>query len=542
MSETDTPDGRSDEERPRDEALPAQQADSGAATKQTAPAEEARADDEGSGSGRVALIVAVVALIVALLAIAAAVALWYFGDRPTHRMTATVGDIQHRLDRQASALDEARARLQKLQGVADAQDRQGKRLQQLGQGVSSLQRDVGEVRKNVAHLTDLVRTGQRSWALIEVEHLLEVANSRLQLRRDVAGAVTALTLAQQRLARLDDPSLYSVRKAVQESITNLGAVPVPDVEGMSLTLSSLAEAVPRLPLKRDVPAEFHGRAQTTAGAGSAQQSWWQRGWHSVVTALSGMVAIRRSDHPTAALLAPRHEYFLYQNLQLKLEAARLSLLERDGAGFHTSIATALDWLNTYFKPDAASVKAMKSQLSGLAETRLTPTLPDISAGLDRIRERLDALRNVSIQPPSGQQAEKQQKQSPPGQQAREKPQSQSSPQSGQNTAQQPGKEQKRQPQPQQSQSGQPTGHESGTQSKQPQSQPSAESGQSTTQAPVEKPKQQPQPDQRSQPKSQPEKPQSEKPQPEKPQPAQQSRPEQPQTQPPQQAPQQEGSQ
>lgn len=527
MSETDTPDGRSDEERTRDEALPAQQADSGAATKQTAPAEEARADDEGSGSGRVALIVAVVALIVALLAIAAAAALWYFGDRPTARTTAAVGDIQHRLDRQASALDEARARLQKLQGVADAQDRQGKRLQQLGQGVSSLQRDVGEVRKNVTHLTDLVRTGQRSWALIEVEHLLEVANSRLQLRRDVAGAVTALTLAQQRLARLDDPSLYSVRKAVQESITNLGAVPVPDVEGMSLTLSSLAEAVPRLPLKRDVPAEFQGRAQTTAGAGSGQQSWWQRGWHSVLTALSGMVAIRRSDHPTAALLAPRHEYFLYQNLQLKLEAARLSLLERDGAGFHTSIATALDWLNTYFKSDAAPVKAMKSQLSGLSETRLTPTLPDISAGLDRIRERLDALRNVSIQPALGQQAGKQQKQSPPGQQAGEKSQSQSSPQSGQNTVQQPGKEQKRQPQPQpqQSQSGQPTGHESGTQSKQSQSQPSAESGQSTREAQGEKPKQQGQPDQQTDQRSQP------APQPEQSQPE----PEQLQTQPPPQS-------
>lgn len=449
MSETETSGARADEEVAA--AQPAA-TDGGDGNADSAPDPEPEAREPRNGRG--ALIVAIIALIVALIAIGCAAAVWYLGARSGDRMTATMQELQQRIERQASAVDEARARVQQLQGLADAQNSQGERLQRLSQGVSEVRDGLRETRQDVAHLTDLLQTGKRSWALTEIEHLLEVANSRLNLRRDVRGAETALRLAQQQLARLRDPALYSVRKSVQESITKLHAVPVPDVEGMALTLSSLDESVSRLPLQREVPAGFEGQAQGGNEAG-ANAPWWQRGWHSVVGALRGVVAIRRTDKPSPALLSPRHEYFLYQNLQLKLESARLSLLQGDDAGFHVSIATAIDWLNTYFRSDAPAVKAMKSQLADLADAKLSPPLPDISAGLEGIRKRLDALNATSVptsppspeksgspktqpQPPAGKTQEQSQEsqpepESPPAQQS-EKPPEQSKPSGDAGTA------------------------------------------------------------------------------------------------------------
>ena len=92
------------------------------------------------------------------------------------------------------------------------------------------------------------------------------------------------------------------------------------------------------------------------------------------------------------LLEPQQEYFLRQNLQLRLAAARAALLERDNAAFQSSARLAGSWLKTYFNTRDNGVQAAIDALTKMQQQQINPPLPDISASLTLLR-RLESARN-----------------------------------------------------------------------------------------------------------------------------------------------------
>ncbi len=95
--------------------------------------------------------------------------------------------------------------------------------------------------------------GQTGWMLAEVQYLLQVANQRLQLQRDVVTAVAALDGADRRLQELADPGLNPVREQLAREAAALNAVAQPDIPGIALALDSLVARLAELPLKDTLP-------------------------------------------------------------------------------------------------------------------------------------------------------------------------------------------------------------------------------------------------------------------------------------------------
>ena len=218
-----------------------------------------------------------------------------------------------------------------------------------------------------------------------------MAALRLRLARDVEGALAAVEEADAAVRELADPALIPVREALARARAALAAVPRPDVEGMALELAALAERVEALPL-----APAYRRAAPPprpAGGGDAageEGPAWRRALARAWQALRSLVVVRRADRPVQPLLAPDEQYFLVLNLRLKLDAARLALLEGREGAFRAALADARRWLGTYFDPEDAAVAAMDAGLARLAEARLSPPLPDLSEALERIRAALAA--------------------------------------------------------------------------------------------------------------------------------------------------------
>ena len=88
-----------------------------------------------------------------------------------------------------------------------------------------------------------------AWLLAEAEHYIRIANAQLGLAGDVDVAQTALGLADDTLRELNDPRLIPVRKLLSEELAALRAV-ASDIEGIVLSLGSLAGTIETLPLKR----------------------------------------------------------------------------------------------------------------------------------------------------------------------------------------------------------------------------------------------------------------------------------------------------
>ena len=222
--------------------------------------------------------------------------------------------------------------------------------------------------------------GPLQWRLAEVDYLLTIANQRLILQRDVKTAINALGDADARLEKIADPALISVRKAIASELTALKSVQLPDIPGMAVTLQGLTDNIDHLPLINK--EHVFNRDQSTEGP--------VKDWRDLPSALwkniKSLVSIRRTEQPVERLLPPDEIHYLYQNLGLKLEQARIALLQQDTALFQRNLADTSEWIKRYFDPGATAVSSVMDTIKQLASVDLAPKLPDISASLRDLRQ------------------------------------------------------------------------------------------------------------------------------------------------------------
>ena len=231
------------------------------------------------------------------------------------------------------------------------------------------------------------------WRVAEVEYLLSVANNRLQLERDSDTALVALQDADKRLEAIGDPALIPIRKTIAGEITVLNSVQKPDITGMALRLSSLEDGIEKLPLVSRERIQSEEPKSNSEFVNSFSQFW-----ANLLKDLKGVVSIRRSGEPIEPLLPPDEQYYLSQNLALKLEESRLALLNRDTQTFRQDLTDTRQWVDRYFDKDSAAVSNVISTIDNLQTVDLKPELPDISSSLRQLRHWM-ALQQHSIKSP-----------------------------------------------------------------------------------------------------------------------------------------------
>ena len=71
-----------------------------------------------------------------------------------------------------------------------------------------------------------------------------------------------------------------------------------------------------------------------------------------------LIRIEVTDRPAAPLVPVAQQYFLRENLKLRLLTARIALLARDDASFQADLAASETWLKQYFDVRAKPVQAV----------------------------------------------------------------------------------------------------------------------------------------------------------------------------------------
>ncbi len=312
-------------------------------------------------------------LVVAIAALALAVAGWVGFERVQHKLTETLHASLQKQQSQLDALTQSAATRSELKSDADA-------TQQSLKGFSD------RLDSMDATLTDLRRRseqGRDAWIKAEAASLLMAANEQVQLNADPGLALKALAAADERLKLLSEPQLIPVRQQIAREQAALRAVPQVDYTGMVATLTSLSESVAHWPLRRTTPERYvpgqHGNATHPS------TTLWQRFKAGLERMLKDIFTVHHLDKNIEPLLEPQQEYFLRQNLLLRLAAARAALLERDAAAFQSSTKLASRWLEDYFDTQNSGVKGAIDALDKMQQQQINPKLPDISASLRLLR-------------------------------------------------------------------------------------------------------------------------------------------------------------
>ena len=309
---------------------------------------------------------------VAVLALVAAGAAWQDGRRTQQAFRAEVAQKLSEIDAMTHAAAKAQTQI-----AADLRDTQAK--------ITLLEARIAESQAQQASLEALYRDlspSRDEIALTEIEQVLLVASQQLMLAGNVQSALAALQLADTRLQRLERPQFLPLRRALPRDMDRLKAMPFVDVAGMSVKLDQLLAGIDALPLAMDerLPA-----AAPVQAPPPASEPWWRATWRGVWAELRQLVRVEVADRPAAPLLVPSQQYFLRENLKLRLLSARIALLNHDDRSFKADVAAAGAWLRTYFDLRAKPVQAMDATLKQLAATPTAGDMPDLAGSLEALR-------------------------------------------------------------------------------------------------------------------------------------------------------------
>jgi uroporphyrin-III C-methyltransferase len=240
----------------------------------------------------------------------------------------------------------------------------------LNEAIIRLQRQLGKTRGD--------------WLIADAEYLLSVANERLHLVGDVNTSREALEAADQRLRESGDAATFKVREEIAKELSLLKSITVPDVVGIYASIQTLQDRVDKLALV--LPYTGKTLAQPTDTRQSSESNKENLGLiDSAISQLHGAVVIRHTEHEVKEILTPEEALFIREQLRVKLEMVKISLVQRNEALFQSSLADVKKWTEQNFTKNTDD-NSFLADLERLNITKISSQLPDISLSLKMIKD------------------------------------------------------------------------------------------------------------------------------------------------------------
>lgn len=339
----------------------------------------------GNGVAWLSLLIAVIALV--------AVAYTIYEDwRTQQELQLSSGNIEASMTALGSRIDDAKSDLAEIQatldelaradaGTAGDIDTLDRRVSDRLRQLEGMPLRISNLEASIATLQGVSTGARDTWLLGEAEYYMQLANAQLQLAGNPKLAALALGMADERIAQLANPALTNIRVAISDELAALAVLETTDVEGITLTLASLARVVDSLPIR-----EIERIEEESTEADDAEAGRLDRAWNAVKNAASGLVRYRSTDETVMPLISPQAEYFLRTNLTLQLQTARLALLRGEPSVFEESLADARHWLETYFDADSVQVQNAIETIDDISGSMVDAAPPDISESLRLLRQ------------------------------------------------------------------------------------------------------------------------------------------------------------
>jgi uroporphyrin-III C-methyltransferase len=218
--------------------------------------------------------------------------------------------------------------------------------------------------------------------LAEVEQILLIGSQQLQLAGNLKAALIALESADSRLQRTDSAQFTGLRRAIARDIERLKSAPFVDVVGMSVRLDALAHEVDRMAL-----AMYERPAEEAAPPAAAHDAVLVRVAKEAWQDIRSLVRIQRVESEEVPLVSPTQQFFLRENLRMRLLSARIALLAREEATFRADVRSAQEWLQRYFDTRDKQVGAALGSLKQLSDMQVSIDLPGTLESLDAVRNQ-----------------------------------------------------------------------------------------------------------------------------------------------------------
>jgi len=241
---------------------------------------------------------------------------------------------------------------------------------ELNEAIARVQRQLGKTRGD--------------WLIADAEYLLSVANERLHLIGDVNTTREALEAADQRLRESGDAGIFNVREELAKEIAVIKSVTVPDIVGMYASIQTLQDRVDKLVLF--LPYVGKELTPPTEEKDQPSEATQDQGLlDSAINELEGIVTIRHTEHEVKEVITPEEAQFIREQLRVKLEMVKISLVQHNEELFQSSLADAKKWTEQHFTKNT-DVDNFIAELDRFQNIKIRSQFPDISSSLKMLRD------------------------------------------------------------------------------------------------------------------------------------------------------------
>lgn len=259
-------------------------------------------------------------------------------------------------------------------------------LVQLQDQQKTVQEMATEVSASLADVAQDLGTSGEDWLLAEAEYLIRLGSQRVMMEADPEGAIALYEAADTIVRDAEGVVAFELRQALAADIVSLKGVSDLDVDGLFVKISALINQIDLLKHRQlqyiavenadpvEEPQNLLARlVQFSASAGDR---------------LSGLVDYRTEGGVVTPILPPKEEYYLRQNLVMKLQLAQLGLLRSDQRIFSASLQETSEWIDRYFDREDGTTKAVQETISAISLVNIEREMPDVSASLREVRKLL----------------------------------------------------------------------------------------------------------------------------------------------------------
>lgn len=318
----------------------------------------------------------ILVLLLALVALAGTAAVAWLGHEKSQQLEAQLGRMSQAINSKPDqeAIEQLRGSLQALDEIQGMQQQQAKSLATYQENVRNHQEQFQELH------ADLLKASEprpRDWQLAEVEYLLRLANQRLQLEEDVAGALTLFKTAEQRLKAAQVPGTLSVRQELQEDIAELEELQVLDRVSLALELQGLADQALNLrvqPLTEAPSLDLDTTSQEFS------QPWYWNLWEEI----KSLVVIKQRELPLEPLPFAEDELALRHQISSLLQQASWAALRARENLYQQSMERVVTRLEAFDLDDAQN-QAFMNKVTELQAEQVDLDLPSVEGSLDRLQ-------------------------------------------------------------------------------------------------------------------------------------------------------------
>ncbi|MFI4938663.1 MAG: uroporphyrinogen-III C-methyltransferase [Candidatus Berkiellales bacterium] len=194
--------------------------------------------------------------------------------------------------------------------------------------------------------------------LIEVKSLALMANERLNLAHDISSAINALTMAEEQLAKSDDPRFATLKEALAKDIAVLKNLPEINRETLWEQLNTAKDQLDHLHFKQ---LSENTEVKTVAHPPlNKEMPAWQKALQGTWQEFKSLVRVTKVDeNKVVPALAAQDKAQILRTIQGKIEETQWALLHGNHKIYAESLHGLHDDIQTYFAANQEQITLLK---------------------------------------------------------------------------------------------------------------------------------------------------------------------------------------